>query len=122
MPLALDASLSASQRGIPLASLALGWIGEPAFSWLIEPVVVFFAGRNPQLVHSVGLTASFLAITILHIVLGELTPKWVALRHVRPAALLVALPLHAFYRATYPPIWVFNPAPPALTPLPALPP
>src|ERR1700732_4075781 len=111
----LDAYLSATQLGITLASLALGWIGEPAFSWLIEPVVVFFAGRNPQLVHSVGLTVSFLAITILHIVLGELTPKWVALRHVRPAALLVALPLHAFYRATYPAIWLLNRAARGLT-------
>jgi CBS domain containing-hemolysin-like protein len=111
----LDAYLSATQLGITLASLGLGWIGEPAFSWLIEPVVVFFAGRNPPLVHSLGLTISFLAITILHIVLGELTPKWVALRHARPAALLVALPLHAFYRATYPAIWVLNRAARGLT-------
>ena len=115
MTLHLDAYLSATQLGITLASLGLGWIGEPAFSWLIEPVVVFFAGPNPQLVHSVGLTISFLAITILHIVLGELTPKWVALRHVRPAALLVALPLHAFYRATYPAIWLLNRAARGLT-------
>src|SRR6202166_4580669 len=115
MTLHLDSYLSATQLGITLASLGLGWIGEPAFSWLIEPAVVFFAGRNPQLVHSVGLTVSFLAITILHIVLGELTPKWVALRHVRPAALLVALPLHAFYRATYPAIWLLNRAARGLT-------
>src|ERR1700720_3626812 len=59
MPLHLDAYLSTTQLGITLASLGLGWIGEPAFSWLIEPVVVFFAGRNPPLVHSVGLTISF---------------------------------------------------------------
>ena len=111
----LDAYLSATQLGITLASLGLGWIGAPAFSWLIEPVVVFFAGRNPQLVHSLGLSVSFLAITILHIVLGELTPKWVALRHARPAALLVALPLHAFYRATYPAIWLLNRAARGLT-------
>jgi len=111
----LDAYLSATQLGITLASLGLGWIGEPAFSWLIEPVVVLVAGRNPALVHSLGLTVSFLAITILHIVLGELTPKWVALRHARPAALLVALPLHAFYRATYPAIWVLNRAARGLT-------
>jgi CBS domain containing-hemolysin-like protein len=111
----LDSYLSATQLGITLASLGLGWIGEPAFSWLIEPAVVFFAGRNPPLVHSLGLTISFLAITILHIVLGELTPKWMALRHARPTALLVALPLHAFYRATYPAIWVLNRAARGLT-------
>jgi CBS domain containing-hemolysin-like protein len=104
----LDAYLSATQLGITLASLGLGWVGEPAFSWVLEPVVVFFAGPNPPLVHSIGLTASFLAITVLHIVVGELTPKWVALRHARPAALLVAVPLHAFYRLTYPAIWVLN--------------
>jgi CBS domain containing-hemolysin-like protein len=111
----LDAYLSATQLGITLASLGLGWIGEPAFSWLIEPVVVFLAGRNPPLVHSVGLTLSFLAITILHIVVGELTPKWVALRHARSAALLVALPLRAFYRATYPAIWLLQRAARGLT-------
>ncbi|MBV8201237.1 MAG: HlyC/CorC family transporter [Acidobacteria bacterium] len=111
----LDAYLSATQLGITLASLGLGWIGEPAFSWLIEPVVVFFAGRNPPLVHSLGLTLSFLAITVLHIVLGELTPKWVALRHARPTALLAALPLYGFYRATYPAIWVLNRAARGLT-------
>lgn len=111
----LDAYLSATQLGITLASLGLGWIGEPAFSWLVEPAVELFAGRNPALVHSIGLTVSFLAITILHIVLGELTPKWVALRHSRPAALLVALPLHAFYRATYPAIWLLNRAARGLT-------
>jgi len=111
----LDATLSATQLGITLASLGLGWIGEPAFSWLIEPVVTFFAGRNPPLVHSLGLTLSFLAITILHIVMGELTPKWVALRHARAAALLVALPLYGFYRVTYPVIWALNRAARGLT-------
>ncbi len=104
----LDAYLSATQLGITLASLALGWIGEPAFSWLIEPAVRWFGAPNPRIVHSIGLTISFLAITILHIVLGELTPKWLALRRVVPAALLVALPLYAFYRVTYPAIWLLN--------------
>jgi CBS domain containing-hemolysin-like protein len=111
----LDAYLSATQLGITLASLGLGWVGEPAFSWVLEPLVALFAGPNPRLVHSIGLTASFLAITVLHIVMGELTPKWVALRHARPAALLVALPLHGFYRLTYPAIWLLNRAARALS-------
>jgi CBS domain containing-hemolysin-like protein len=111
----LEAYLSATQLGITLASLGLGWIGEPAFSWLIEPVVVYFAGPNQRLVHSIGLTVSFLAITILHIVMGELTPKWLALRKSRPTALLVALPLFLFYRATYPAIWLLNRAARGLT-------
>jgi CBS domain containing-hemolysin-like protein len=104
----VDSYLSATQLGITLASLALGWIGQPAFSRLIEPLVVLAAGHNPQLVRSLGLTASFLAITILHIVLGELTPKWVALRTGAPAAMLVAVPLFVFYRMTYPAIWLLN--------------
>ena len=111
----LEAYLAATQLGITLASLGLGWIGEPAFSWVLEPVVMLFAGPNPRLVHSIGLTASFLAITVLHIVMGELTPKWVALRHARPIALLVALPLHGFYRLTYPVIWLLNRAARGLT-------
>ena len=76
----LDAYLSATQLGITLASLALGWIGEPAFAWVIGPVVKPFAGDNPQLLHSLSVTMSFLVITILHIVLGELAPKSLAIR------------------------------------------
>lgn len=104
----VDSYLSATQLGITLASLALGWIGQPAFSRLIEPLVVLVAGRNPNLVHSLGLGVSFVAITILHIVLGELTPKWVALRKGAPAAMFVAVPLYVFYRMTYPAIWLLN--------------
>ncbi|HVT58090.1 MAG TPA: hemolysin family protein [Thermoanaerobaculia bacterium] len=104
----LDAFLSASQLGITLASLALGWIGQPAFSRIVEPAVVLVAGNNPHLVHSVGLAVSFLFITMLHIVLGELTPKWIALRRSETTALWLAIPLFVFHRLTYPVIWVLN--------------
>lgn len=104
----LDAYLSATQLGITLASLALGWIGEPAFAWIVRPAVRAFAGDNEDLVHSVALTASFLAITILHIVLGELTPKSLAIRKSEATALWVALPLYGFYKLTYPAIWLLN--------------
>jgi CBS domain containing-hemolysin-like protein len=104
----LDAYLSATQLGITLASLALGWIGEPAFAWIVRPLITPFAGDNPPLVHSVSLTLSFLVITILHIVLGELAPKSIAIRKPEGSALLVALPLYLFYKATYPAIWVLN--------------
>ena len=104
----LDAYLSATQLGITLASLALGWIGEPAFAWIIEPVVRTFAGDNPQILHSAALTVSFLTITILHIVLGELAPKSIAIRKSEGTALLIALPLFVFYKITYPAIWVLN--------------
>jgi CBS domain containing-hemolysin-like protein len=103
----LDAYLSATQLGITLSSLALGWIGEPAFAWVVEPLVRPFTD-DPQVLHSVALTASFLAITILHIVLGELAPKSVAIRKSEGTALLIALPLFVFYKLTDPAIWILN--------------
>src|SRR5215213_5808585 len=104
----LDSYLSATQLGITLASLALGWIGEPAFAWIIGPVVAPFTKGNPQLLHSISLTISFLVITILHIVLGELAPKSIAIRKAEGTALMVALPLFVFYKITYPAIWLLN--------------
>src|SRR5437763_13971929 len=63
----LDAYLSATQLGITLASLGLGWVGEPAFAWIIRPLISPFAGNNPHLLHSISVTVSFLLITVLHI-------------------------------------------------------
>jgi CBS domain containing-hemolysin-like protein len=104
----LDAYLSATQLGITLASLALGWIGEPAFAWIIEPLVRRFAGDNPALLHSIAGTIAFLFIMALHIVLGELAPKSFAIRKAEATTLLVALPLFLFYKITYPAIWLLN--------------
>ena len=104
----LDAYLSATQLGITLASLALGWIGQPAFGWLVRPLVAIFAPGNEDLVRSVSLTVAFLVITILHIVLGELAPKSLAIRKPEGTALWVALPLYGFYKLTYPAIWLLN--------------
>ena len=104
----LDAYLSSTQLGITLASLALGWIGEPAFAWLLAPVLGLIPGLSPALSHSISLTTAFLTITVLHIVLGELAPKSVAIRKPEATSLWVALPLFAFYKATYPAIWVLN--------------
>lgn len=104
----LDAYLSATQLGITLASLALGWIGEPAFAWMVEPAVSLIPGAGPALVHTVALTLSFLVITILHIVLGELAPKSIAIRKPEMTSLWISLPLVAFYKASYPAIWVLN--------------
>ena len=104
----LDAYLSATQLGITLASLALGWIGEPAFAWLLDPLVSRIPGASPALLHTISITTAFLVITILHIVLGELAPKSVAIRKPEPTSMWVALPLIAFYKVTYPAIWVLN--------------
>lgn len=104
----LDAYLSATQLGITLASLALGWIGEPAFAWIIRPLIGGIAESNPQLVTSLSVTVSFLVITILHIVLGELAPKSIAIRKAEGTTLVIALPLYVFYKITFPAIWVLN--------------
>ena len=103
----LDAYLSATQLGITLASLALGWIGEPAFAWIITPLVRPFT-EDPKVLHSIALTVSFIAITILHIVLGELAPKSVAIRKSEATTLAIAWPLFVFYKLTYPAIWLLN--------------
>jgi CBS domain containing-hemolysin-like protein len=103
----LDAYLSATQLGITLASLGLGWVGEPAFAWVLRPLLEGFEASE-AVIHSVSLTSAFVVITALHIVLGELAPKSLAIRHPKPTSLWVALPLHAFYKLTYPAIWVLN--------------
>ncbi len=104
----LDAYLSATQLGITLASLALGWIGNPAFAWLLAPLVMRIPGATPALLHSVSLTSAFVLITILHIVLGELAPKSIAIRKSEKTSLWVAVPLFAFYKVSYPAIWLLN--------------
>ena len=118
----LDAYLSATQLGITLASLALGWIGEPAFAWIIHPLLTPFVGNNPPLLHSISVTMSFLVITILHIVLGEQAPKTVAIRKAESTSLLVAFPLYVFYKITYPIIWLLNQASNRLLKLIGIPP
>jgi CBS domain containing-hemolysin-like protein len=104
----LDSYLSATQLGITLASLALGWIGEPAFAWLLKPLLNRIPGMTPTMEHSVTLTAAFLIITILHIVLGELAPKSVAIRRSEATSLWVAVPLYFFYKVSFPAIWLLN--------------
>jgi CBS domain containing-hemolysin-like protein len=104
----LDRYLSATQLGITLSSLALGWIGEPAFTWILEPWVLLIPGATPPLVHSISLTTAFLVITILHIVLGELAPKSIAIRKSESTSLWTAVPMFFFYRLTFPAIWLLN--------------
>ncbi|HEX6640358.1 MAG TPA: CNNM domain-containing protein, partial [Thermoanaerobaculia bacterium] len=100
----LDAYLSATQLGITLASLALGWIGEPAFENIIEPMFERFGGLSEVAAKSVSATFAFVVISILHIVLGELAPKSVAIQKPVGTSLWIAYPLHWFYAITYPAI------------------
>ncbi len=103
----LDAYLSACQLGITLASLGLGWIGEPAIAHLIEPVFTA-AGLGAVYVHGTAVVIAFIVITILHIVLGELAPKTIAIRKSETITLYSAMLMTWFYKLMYPFIWVLN--------------
>jgi len=103
----LDAYLSACQLGITLASLGLGWLGEPAIAQLLKPVFEAL-GFNDVLIHTVSIIIAFLLITILHIVLGELAPKTMAIRKSENVTLWAAPFLKFFYKMMYPFIWVLN--------------
>jgi CBS domain containing-hemolysin-like protein len=104
----LDAYLSACQLGITLASLGLGWIGEPAFARLLEPALAMAGVDDPQVLHSIAFAVAFTFISFLHIVLGELAPKSLAIRKAENVALRTALPLYLFHWVMYPFIYVLN--------------
>ncbi len=102
----LNAYLSACQLGITLASLALGWIGEPAIAKLLEPIL---AGFLPAFViHTISFIIAFSMITAFHITLGEQVPKTYAIRNAEKVTLLSAIPMVIFYKIMYPFIWFLN--------------
>ncbi|MEO7199242.1 MAG: hemolysin family protein [Dokdonella sp.] len=104
----LDAYLSACQLGITLASLGLGWVGEPAFARLLAPLLAQFGQLEPETVRVISFVFAFTVISYLHIVLGELAPKSAAIRRPQQMSLWTAAPLYAFYWAMYPAIWLLN--------------
>jgi CBS domain containing-hemolysin-like protein len=104
----LDAALSASQLGITLASLGLGWVGEPFVARRLGPVLAHWDITDPAAVHSISFFVAFFLITSLHIVLGEQAPKMWAIQRARPVTLWVATPLMAFYYLFFPFIWLLN--------------
>lgn len=104
----LDAYLSACQLGITLASLGLGWVGEPAFAQLLEGPLASLGVDEPRLVHGIAFAVAFTLISFLHIVLGELAPKSLALRRAEGVSLWLALPLYVFHWIMYPPIQLLN--------------
>ncbi|KAB7763420.1 hemolysin family protein [Xanthomonas maliensis] len=103
----LDAYLSACQLGITLASLGLGWVGEPAFAHLLQPLFDLI-GLSPEASQVTALFIAFSLISFLHIVLGELAPKSMAIRRPERMSLWTAAPLYLFYWAMYPAIWLLN--------------
>jgi CBS domain containing-hemolysin-like protein len=106
----LDAYLSANQLGITLASLALGWIGEPAIGHLIEPLLSSLGEWSGIGSHAIAIAISFLVITALHTIIGELAPKSLAIQRTEAVTLASARPLHAFYLLMWPIIWTLNTA------------
>ncbi len=104
----LDSYLSATQLGITLTSLALGWIGEPAFAHLIEPYLSIFGVYRMGVAHSIAASFAFVAISSLHIVFGELGPKYIAIDRTLNTALWSAHALRGFYVLAFPLIWILN--------------
>ncbi len=103
----LDAYLSACQLGITLASLGLGWIGEPAVAKMIEPFLLKL-NFSPEIIHTISFAIGFSLITALHIVLGELAPKSVAIQKADLVTLWTSVPMVLFYKTMYPFIWLLN--------------
>lgn len=105
----LDGYLAATQLGITLASLGLGWIGEPVVSKIIISLMSLFGLEiNPELAHDIALPAAFVLITILHIVFGELAPKSLAIQRSEKTTLFIAYPLQFFFIIFRPFVWLLN--------------
>src|SRR3989440_1582928 len=104
----LDAYLSATQLGITLASLALGWIGEQFLAHMLEPAFLLANVHSHALVSTISITLAFVGITFLHIVFGELAPKYLAIGNPLSVSLGLARPLGAFYVLFKPAIWLLN--------------
>ena len=103
----LDTYLSATQLGITISSLALGWIGEPAVARLIElPLKTF--GVSGVAIHTIAFIVSFTLVTLFHVVLGELVPKSIAIAKTEKVVLFIARPLHLFWILFFPIIKAFD--------------
>lgn len=99
----LDKFIAAVQLGVTISSIGLGWVGEATLARIIEPVFVFLPGISQNIAtHTVSVSIAFALITFLHVVLGELIPKSIALEYTEKTALIIARPMQAI-------TWVFNP-------------
>ncbi|RPI05203.1 MAG: HlyC/CorC family transporter [Ignavibacteriae bacterium] len=104
----LNAYLSATQLGITMTSLALGWIGEPLIAVRLEPVFTALGIVSTDILHAASFGVAFSVITFLHIILGELAPKSLAILDAKRTALWVAYPLNVFFLIFKPIIWLLN--------------
>lgn len=99
----LDKFIAAVQLGVTISSIGLGWVGESTLARIIEPVFVFLPGISQNIAtHTVSVSIAFALITFLHVVVGELIPKSIALEFTEKTALVIAKPMQAI-------TWVFNP-------------
>lgn len=105
----IEAYLAACQLGITMASLGLGWVGEPVVAAILEPVFAAM-GLGDALLHTVSFITGFLIFSALHIVVGEQVPKTLALRRSESTSLWIAWPLHAFFLVCWPLNWALNTA------------
>lgn len=104
----LNAYLSACQLGITLASLGLGWVGEPTVSALLMPVLKSWFSLNDVAIHTISFIIAFSVITVFHITLGEQFPKTYAIRQSEAITLWSAAPVLVFYKLMFPFIWLLN--------------
>ena len=98
----LNSYLSATQLGITMASLGLGWIGQSFFATLFTPLLEMLRIQSPALLNSISFLIGFILLTFFHITVGELAPKWFTIQRPMPVALWSAVPLRMFYVAFYP--------------------
>lgn len=103
----LDEYLSATQLGITITSLGLGWLGEPTVYHLIEPLLEKVKVA-PAISNTIAFVIAFSFITFLHVVVGELAPKTLAIQKAEQVVLVCAKPLLYFYKITFPFIWMLN--------------
>ena len=104
----LDSYLSATQLGVTLASLGLGWVGEQFLATMLQPFFALVHIQSPTVVTTISVVLAFLGITFLHIVFGELAPKYVAISNPLPVSLRLVRPLSLFHTVFLPFIWLLN--------------
>jgi magnesium and cobalt exporter, CNNM family len=105
----LTAYISATQLGVTLASLALGWVGEDTMAEILGPLFQrAFGSFSAVAAHTASIVFAYIAITYMHVVLGELVPKAISLEKAETVALAVAPPMQIFYKMFKAPIWLLN--------------
>ena len=105
----LDKFIAAVQLGVTISSIGLGWVGEGTLARLVEPVFDFIPGIGQTIAtHTVSASIAFALITFLHVVIGELIPKSIALEYTEKTALIVAKPMQMITFVFNPFIWVLN--------------